>query len=40
MDIKGLLDVYGDDKGIQADGSKVTFQNLCIDAHSNEPKGE
>ena len=36
MDIKGLLDVYGDDKGIQADGSKVTFQNLCIDAHSNE----
>jgi len=36
MDIKGLLDVYGDDVGIQADGSKVTFQNLCIDAHSNE----
>jgi len=30
MDIKGLLDVYGDDVGIQADGSKVTFQNLCI----------
>jgi len=36
MDIKGLLDIYGDDKGVQADGSKVTFQNLCIDAHSGE----
>ena len=36
MDIKGLLDVYGDDRGIKADGSKVTFQHLCIDAHSNE----
>ena len=36
MNIKGLLDVYGDDKGIQADGSKVTFESLCIDAHSNE----
>jgi hypothetical protein len=36
MDIKGLLDVYGDDKGIQADGSHVVFENLCIDAHSGE----
>ena len=36
VDVKGLLDVYGDDKGIQADGSKVVFENLCIDAHSNE----
>ena len=36
VDVKGLLDVYGDDKGIQADGSKVTFQNLCIDAHTGE----
>ena len=36
MDIKGLLDVYGDDKGIQSDGSKVVFENLCIDAHSGE----
>ena len=36
MDIKGLLDVYGDDKGIEADGSKVVFENLCIDAHSGE----
>jgi len=36
MDIKGLLDVYGNSKGIEADGSKVTFQNLSIDHHSNE----
>ena len=36
MDIKGLLDVYGDDKGIQADGSHVVFENFCIDAHSGE----
>jgi hypothetical protein len=36
MDIKGLLDVYGNDRGIQADGSKVTFQNLCLDDHTNE----
>jgi len=36
VDVKGLLDVYGDDRGIEADGSKVVFQHLCIDAHSNE----
>ena len=36
IDVKGLLDVYGDDKGIQSDGSQVVFQNLCIDAHSGE----
>jgi len=36
MNIKGLLDIYGNDKGIQADGSKVVFENLCIDAHSGE----
>ena len=36
IDVKGLLDVYGDDKGIQADGSQIVFENLCIDAHSGE----
>jgi len=36
VDVKGLLDVYGDDRGIEAVGSKVVFENLCIDAHSNE----
>ena len=36
MNIKGLLDVYGNDRGIEADGSKVTFENLCIDDHTNE----
>ena len=36
IDVKGLLDVYGDDKGIQSDGSHVVFENLCIDAHSGE----
>jgi hypothetical protein len=33
---KGLLDVYGNSVGIQADNSKVVFENLCADAHSNE----
>ena len=36
VDVKGLIDVYGNDKGIQADNSKFVFENLCIDAHSNE----
>ncbi len=36
VDVQGLLDVYGDDKGIEADGSKIKFENLCIDAHSGE----
>ena len=36
IDVKGLLDIYGDDKGIQTDGSHVVFENLCIDAHSGE----
>ena len=36
IDVKGLLDVYGDSKGIETDGSHVVFENLCIDAHSGE----
>jgi hypothetical protein len=36
INVKGLLDIYGDDKGLQADGSHIVFQNLCIDAHSGE----
>ena len=36
VDVKGLVDVYGNDTGIQADNSKFVFENLCIDAQSNE----
>ena len=36
VNVKGLVDVYGNDKGIQADNSKFVFENLCVDAHSNE----
>jgi hypothetical protein len=36
VDVKGLIDVYGNDKGIQSDNSKFVFENLCVDAHSNE----
>ena len=36
VDLKGLVDVYGNDKGIQADNSKFIFENLCVEAHNNE----
>ena len=36
VDLEGLVDVYGNDKGIQADNSKFIFENLCLEAHSNE----
>ena len=36
VDLKGLVDVYGNDKGIEADNSKFVFENLCIEAHNNE----
>lgn len=36
IDLEGLIDVYGNDKGIEADNSKVKFENLCIDAQANE----
>ena len=36
VDVKGLIDVYSNDKGIQADSSKFVYENLCVDAHNNE----
>ena len=36
VDLKGLVDVFGNDKGIEADNSKFVFENLCVEAHSNE----
>ena len=36
INVKGLIDLYSNDKGIQADGSKIVYENLCVDAHSNE----
>lgn len=36
IDLEGLIDVYGNDRGIEADNSKVKFENLCIDAQANE----
>lgn len=36
MDTQGLLDVYGNNQGILADGSKLKFQSLCIDRHTEE----
>ena len=36
VDLKGLVDVYGNDKGIEADNSKFTFENLCLESHSKE----
>tara|TARA_R100000951_G_scaffold80619_1_gene68419 strand:- start:5574 stop:9110 length:3537 start_codon:yes stop_codon:yes gene_type:complete len=34
VNIKGLIDIYGNAKGIQSDSSKFTYENLCLDAHS------
>jgi len=34
IDLKGLVDVYGNDKGIQLDNSKFTYQNLCVEDHT------
>jgi len=36
VDLKGLIDVYGNDKGIEADNSKFIFENLCVEAQGNE----
>lgn len=36
VDLEGLIDLYGNDKGIRADNSKFIFENLCLDAHNNE----
>ena len=36
VDLKGLVDLYGNDKGIEADNSKFVFENLCVEAHNGE----
>jgi hypothetical protein len=36
VDVKGLLDIYGNDKGIQADTSEVTYENLCLDRQEQQ----
>ncbi len=36
VDLDGLIDIYGNDKGIEADNSKFIFENLCVESHSNE----
>lgn len=36
VDLKGLVDVYGNEKGIEADNSKFVFENLCLESHSKE----
>ncbi len=36
VDVKGLFDIYGNDKGIQADNSHIVYENLCIEGHSGE----
>jgi len=36
VNLKGLLDIYYNNRGIDADGSKITFEELSVDTHSNE----
>lgn len=36
VDLVGLIDIYGNDKGIQAHNSQMTFDNLCIEAHEQQ----
>lgn len=36
IDVKGLIDIYGNDKGIEANNSNIKFENLCVDAQANE----
>ena len=36
IDLVGLIDIYGNDKGIQAYNSQMKFDNLCIEAHEKE----
>ena len=36
VNLVGLLDIYGNDKGIQATNSKFKYENLCVDCHSNQ----
>ena len=36
VDLKGLVDVYGNKTGIDANNSKFIFENLCVEAQGNE----
>ena len=36
VNVKGLIDFYGNDQGVQADSSKFVYENLCLDAHSSQ----
>lgn len=36
VNLKGLVDFYGNDKGVQADNSHFVYEQMCFDAHSNE----
>ena len=36
INLEGLIDVYGNDKGIISNLSKVEFTNLCVEDHTNE----
>lgn len=36
VDVKGLLDIYGNNIGIEADNSFVTYENLTVDASQEE----
>lgn len=35
VDIKGLIDVYGNYRGIEAYNSNIKFENLCVEVHSD-----
>ena len=36
INIDGLLDIYGNDVGIEAEGSEIQFENLCGSYHTNQ----
>jgi hypothetical protein len=36
IDIRGLLDVYGNYRGIESYNSHVKFENLCVEYHTKE----
>ena len=35
VNLKGLLDIYGNQKGMEATNSDVTFENFCVEYHSD-----
>lgn len=36
VDVKGLLDIYGNDSGIEADNSFVRYENLTVDGNQEQ----